>query len=55
MSNDIGNIIYNAFQGATGRRTNRAEINSWTNSLMYMNNVLEDPAIPAARAPQRPH
>lgn len=47
MSNDIGAIIYNAFQGATGRRTNRAEINSWTHSLMYMHNVLEDPAIPA--------
>ena len=47
MSNDIGNIIYNAFQGATGRRTTRAEVESWSKSLMYMHNVLEDPAIPA--------
>ncbi|MDA8326488.1 MAG: hypothetical protein M0033_09760, partial [Nitrospiraceae bacterium] len=47
MSNDIGTIISNAFTGATGRRANRSEITSWTNSLMYMHNVLEDPAIPA--------
>lgn len=47
MSNDIGSIIYNAYQGATGRRTKRSEINSWTNSLQYMDRVLNDEAIPA--------
>lgn len=47
MTNDIGNIIYSAFQGATGRRTRREEINSWTNSLQYMERVLRDSAIPA--------
>lgn len=46
MTNDIGAIIYNAYQGATGRRTKRSEINSWTNSLQYMDRVLNDPAIP---------
>lgn len=47
MTNDIGNIIFNAFKGATGHGTRRSEIDSWTNSLRYMHDVLEDPAIPA--------
>ena len=47
MGNDIGNIIYSAYQGATGRRTKRSEIDSWTNSLQYMERVLRDAAIPA--------
>lgn len=46
MTNDIGNIIYSAYQGATGRRTKRSEIDSWTNSLQYMERVLRDDAIP---------
>ena len=46
MTNDIGGIIYNAYQGATGHRTPRNQILAWTNSLQYMDRVLNDPAIP---------
>lgn len=47
MTNDIGNIIHAAFQNATGRSTGKSEINSWINSLQYMERVLGDDAIPA--------
>jgi len=47
LSNGIGDIIYDAFRGATGHSTNRSEINSWVNSLQCMDRVLNDPAIPA--------
>lgn len=47
MTNGIGDIIYDAYKGATGKNTNRAEINSWVNSLQYMDRVLAHPAIPA--------
>ncbi|MDQ7774265.1 MAG: DUF2075 domain-containing protein [Elusimicrobiales bacterium] len=46
MSNDIGNIIDNAFKGATGHSTPRNQITAWTNSLQYMDRVLGDDAIP---------
>ncbi len=46
MSNDIGNIIYDAFKGATGHSTPRNQITAWTNSLQYMDRVLGDDAIP---------
>lgn len=46
MTNDIGNIIHDAFKGKTGRSTNRSEINSWINSLQYMDRVLSDDSIP---------
>lgn len=46
MSNDIGNIIYDAFQFATNKKTNKSEINSWINSLQYMDRVLNDKEIP---------
>lgn len=46
MKNDIGNIIHDAFQTATGRRTSKAEIDSWVNSLQYMDRVLQDDEIP---------
>ena len=46
MTNDIGNIILAAFKGATGKSTQKSEINSWVNSLQYMDRVLNDPAIP---------
>jgi len=46
MTNDIGNIILGAFKGATGKSTQKSEINSWVNSLQYMDRVLNDPAIP---------
>lgn len=46
MSNDIGNIILGAFKGATGKSTRKSGINSWVNSLQYMDRVLNAPAIP---------
>jgi len=46
MSNDIENIVYDAYKQATGRSTGRSEIASWKNSLQYMDRVLEDDDIP---------
>lgn len=46
MSNDIGNIILGSFRNVTGRGVGQAELNSWTNSLQYMERVLSDPMIP---------
>lgn len=46
MSNDIGNIIYDAYKEATGRGTGQSEVTSWVNSLQYMDRVLGDDAIP---------
>ncbi len=46
MTNDIGGIIFDAFQTATGRSTGRAEIESWIHSLQYMDRVLNDDEIP---------
>ncbi len=46
MTNDIGNIIYDAFRVATKRRTSKSEINSWVNSLQYMDRILSDDDIP---------
>lgn len=46
MTNDIGNIIHDAYKKATGRRTARSEIDSWINSLQYMDRVLGDDDIP---------
>lgn len=47
MTNDIGNIIYSAYRTATGRRTGKSEIDSWINSLQYMDRVLTDNDIPS--------
>jgi uncharacterized protein len=45
-TNDIGNIIHDAFRLATGRNTGQPEFNSGINSLQYMDRVLEDIEIP---------
>ena len=45
-TNNIGNIILGVFQTATGRSTSRSEVDSWTNSLQYMDRVLNDSEIP---------
>ncbi len=47
MTNDIGNIIHEAFKNSTGRSTGKSEIDSWINSLQYMDRVLADDAIPS--------
>ncbi len=46
MTNDIDGIILNSFQSATGRTTGKAEMQSWMNSLQYMDRVLNDLEIP---------
>lgn len=46
FTNNIGNIILNVFQSATGHSTSTAEVESWTNSLQYMDRVLNDAEIP---------
>ena len=47
MTNDIGNIIHAAFVRATGKGTGKSEVDSWINSLQYMDRVLSDEAIPS--------
>lgn len=46
MTNDIGGIIATTFKSVTGHRTKQSEINSWVNSLQYMDRVIADPEIP---------
>lgn len=45
MSNDIANIVHEAFKKATGHRTSENEVRSWQNSIQYMYQVLNDQAI----------
>ena len=46
ISNAIDDKILSAFQSNLGRTTSVNEINSWKNSMLYMNNVLSDEEIP---------
>jgi hypothetical protein len=46
MTNDIGNIILNAYRSRTGHGTGQGEVDSWMNSLSYMDKVLADSEIP---------
>jgi DUF2075 family protein len=46
MTNGIGDIIYDAYKSATGKSTGKSEIDSWMNSLQYMDRVLNDDGIP---------
>lgn len=46
MTNNIGGIIFDAYQAATGRSTGKAEIDSWKNSLQCMALALSDDEIP---------
>lgn len=47
MTNNIGQIILDRFKDTTGKNTGVSEISSWTNSLQFMDRVLNDDAIPA--------
>lgn len=47
MSNDIEGIIHHAYRKATGKSTGLSELESWRNSLQYMERVLSDNEIPA--------
>lgn len=44
--NVIADKIHEAYIAAVGGKTSQAEIRSWENSMMYMNNVLSDQEIP---------
>lgn len=45
-TNNIGDIIHGAFRQATGHRVGKGELDSWVNSLQYMERVLHDTEIP---------
>jgi DUF2075 family protein len=47
MTNNIGQIILSKYHDTTGKNTGVAEVNSWENSLQYMDRVLNDDSIPA--------
>jgi len=42
LLNQIDTKIHEAFYMHLGRHTSQNEVTSWTNSMMYMNNVLAD-------------
>jgi uncharacterized protein len=46
VSNEIEYIIHNFFIDKIGHSASANEINSWKNSMLYMNNILMDPKIP---------
>ena len=46
LSNDIAGIVHRQVQRATGGRVGEREVLSWQNSLLYMDKVLADAAIP---------
>jgi len=46
LSNNIENIIHGLVLQQLGRKTGQSEINSWRNTMMYMDKVLSDQAIP---------
>lgn len=47
LTNDIENVIDNAYRKATGGTVGRPEKNAWKNSLQYMGIVLSDSDIPS--------
>jgi DUF2075 family protein len=47
ISNNIENVIHDFFKTKLGQSTTIGEINSWKNSMQYMNNVLIDNEIPS--------
>ncbi len=46
LSNNISDIIHNAYYAKLGRYTSKNEVLSWQNSMMYMNTILSDDEIP---------
>lgn len=47
ISNNIENVIHDFFKLKLGQSTTIGEINSWKNSMQFMNNVLVDNEIPS--------
>lgn len=46
ISNQIEKVVLSAFVREMGHSTGKSEIQSWRNSMMYMNNIVADPDIP---------
>jgi hypothetical protein len=46
LSNNISDIIHNAYFTKLGRYTSKNEVLAWQNSMMYMNSILSDEEIP---------
>lgn len=46
LTNNIDTIILNVFKKKIGKKVGQSELNSWRNSMMYMNTVLLDKEIP---------
>jgi hypothetical protein len=44
--NRIERVIHDAFCNRLGRSTSRSEISAWSNSMQYMNNVLQMSGVP---------
>lgn len=45
-NNEIAEKIHEAFINVIGRKSSAAEIRSWENSMLFMNNILSDEEIP---------
>ncbi len=46
VTNNIENVILDIFKKKIGHTTTKSEINAWKNSMMYMENILQDKDIP---------
>lgn len=46
ISNNIEKVILSSFIREMGHSTGKSEIESWRNSMMYMNNIMSDSEIP---------
>jgi len=46
ITNNIENVILDIFKKKIGHITTKSEINAWKNSMMYMENILQDKDIP---------
>jgi DUF2075 family protein/DNA replication protein DnaC len=44
--NRIEQVVYDAFRNRLGHSTSRSEISAWSNSMLYMNNVLHNSSVP---------
>ena len=47
ITNNIENAILDMFRSKLGHETSKREIESWKNSMMYMENILQDAEIPS--------
>lgn len=46
LQNEVADKILSSFVRETGHRTSQSEIASWRNSMMYMNNIVNDASLP---------